>query len=141
VGTCCTESCAAISAFTSCTQVTASPTVVLVVSTVLVATSVALSTTVFALAQTLSTKFVSFCATGATGAAGGKAQVIGSGFPSNLAKNLARNFTARSKAPSVGTTGVAGAEVGATVVAATGADDTQVGIHSGIFTSGVIAIE
>jgi hypothetical protein len=114
---------------------------VFAVSTALLATVVAVSTALLAADHILSTKFsVLGVATvqeaevvfGATC----NCPVIGSGLPRSLAKNLTRDFTARSKVPSVGTAGVAGA-AGAVI---TGAGVTHVGIHSGIFASGVIAM-
>jgi len=56
-----------------------------------------------------------------------------------LAKNLTIDLTPRSKAHSVGAAEETGVVAG--VATATGAGVTQVGIHSGIFASGVIWID
>lgn len=65
--------------------------------------------------------------------------VIGSGLPKSLAKNLTRDLTTRSNVFSVGTAGVVAGAAATGVV--TGAGVTHVGIHSGIFASGVIWID
>lgn len=111
----------------------------LVASTVCVATVVAVFTALLAANRILSAKLAALSA-GQVVVAGAiiGCPVIGSGLPRSLAKNLTRDLTPRSKAPSVGTAEVvAGAAVTGAV---TGAGITHVGIHSGIFASGVIAI-